>query len=108
MKKIKSILIICLVLAVLVFVIVSAVRIRKQTCESLVVKIENTGENKVFSSADVENLLRAAGQYPVGKVQQSIKREELAKALSANVWFDHITSLSRKGSELLLVVNMKD
>ncbi|MBQ7550873.1 MAG: hypothetical protein IJT04_05035 [Bacteroidales bacterium] len=107
MKKFKSILIICLVLAVLVIVVVSAVRIRKQTCEAFVVKIENMGENKVFSAVDVENLLRAAGQYPVGKVQKSIKREALSNVLSANVWFDRITSLSRKGNELLLVVSMK-
>lgn len=107
MKKFKGILIIVLILAVLVFVVMGAIRIRKQTCETFVVKIENAGENNVFTQADVDSLLRMANVYPLGKSQKSIKRDKLESALSNHIWFDGIRSLSRHGGELTLVVDVK-
>lgn len=107
MKKFKGILIIGLILAVLVFVIMGAVRIRKQTCETFVIKIENAGENKVFTQGDVDSLLKMANVYPVGRTQKSIKRDKLEAALSNHIWFDDIRSLSRHGGELTLVIDVK-
>lgn len=107
MKKIKGFLIILLLLVVVVFVIMAITRVRNEVCETLIVKVDATGENEVFTERDVDSLLRVAGVHPVGKIHQSIRRQQLIDALSAHVWFDEIRTLTRSGKDLILEVSVR-
>lgn len=93
-----------LALVVVVFAVIAVVHSHNQKCTSVKVSVVNTTTNTSFSDQVVEQILKTAGLYPLGKSVGSVDRTAIENALRQNVWFDSIVALSTKGSRIELKV----
>jgi cell division protein FtsQ len=107
MKRLKSIVLLLLIIAVVVFGVMAGVHYHKLSCEEVSVVVVSPSGNSPFTSHKAEKLIAKSGSNPVGQRMSKVNREALAAALQRDPWFDHIESTAAEGGKLVLTVAAK-
>lgn len=105
--KLKGILLLFLLIAVVAGVVIAIVCLRPTVCERVEVRLEYTGEDTLLTQQEVLSILHNHGLQLVGSDPGQLRRADVEKALRTNVWFDSLLNLTPVGSTLMMDIRVK-
>ena len=105
--KLKGILLLLLLVAVIAGVVFAIVSFRPKTCEQTEVRLVCTGADTVVTEAEVLALLRDKGIQLTGELSGKLRRSDVENALRPNVWFDSLLNLTPVGTTLRMDIRLK-
>lgn len=105
--RLKGILLLILLIAVVAGVVIAIVCLRPKTCERVEVRLEYTGEDTLLTRQEVLSILKSHGLQLVGSAPGQLRRADVENALRTNVWFDSLLNLTPVGSTLMMDIRVK-
>lgn len=105
--KLKGILLLFFIVAIIAGMVIVIVCLRPKVCERVEVRLEYTGEDTLLSEQEVLSILGSHGISPVGSEPGKLRRSEVEAALRTSVWFDTLINLSPIGSTLAMDIRVK-
>lgn len=105
--KLKGILLLLLLVAVIAGVVLAIARFRPKTCERAEVRLVYTGADTVLTEGEVLSILRNRGIQLTGTALGKLRRSDVEEALRSNVWFDSLLNLTPVGATLRMNIRIK-
>lgn len=105
--KLKGILLLFFIVAIIAGVVIAIVCLQPKVCEKVEVRLEHTGADTLLTEQEVLSVLADHGLSPVGMEPGHLRRSEVEKALRTNVWFDTLLNLTPVGSTMVMDIRVK-
>ena len=107
MKKLKSILVLLLLVAAIVLVAVAGFRYFNLTCEEVKVVIADKNSHTMVTEQQACQLILQSPANPVGQKARKFDREGINLALKQNPWVKGIQSVNVNGSCITVTIETK-
>ncbi len=107
MKKLKSILVLLLLVAAIVLVGVAGFRYFNLNCEDVKVVIADKNDHTMVTEQQARQLILQSPANPIGRKARKFDREGIEQALKLNPWVKGIKSTNVNGSYITITIETK-